>query len=177
MNEGELVGPWPTGVRDQLHPARRLGHPHRRGRPRLGPPRAPRPAQVWLDAYPGDTLKAEVSEIAEVADPLTGTFSVKLRIGPANVASRADSSHASACSPRARRNSDRTHRSRHHRRPRRATLFSLRDNGKTVASAPCRWPTSFPTAWPYAPKTNPLRTVVTDGASYLHDGETVTVLR
>ena len=105
MNEGELVGPGqPVYVINSTRPGDwviRIGVADRDWA-RL----SCATAQVWLDAYPGDTLKAEVSEIAEVADPLTGTFSVKLRIEAGERRLAMDSSHASACSPRARRNSD-----------------------------------------------------------------------
>ena len=37
-------------------------------------------ADVELDAYPGETLSAYVSEIAEEADPRTGTFNIELTL-------------------------------------------------------------------------------------------------
>ncbi len=37
-------------------------------------------AQVFFDAYPSHTFTAEVSQIAEWADPYTGTYEVELRI-------------------------------------------------------------------------------------------------
>ncbi len=38
-------------------------------------------AQIFFDAYPSHTFTAEVSQIAEWADPYTGTYEVELRIG------------------------------------------------------------------------------------------------
>jgi RND family efflux transporter MFP subunit len=37
-------------------------------------------AHVWFDAYPGDKFKAHVTEIAEAADPYTGTYEVELKL-------------------------------------------------------------------------------------------------
>lgn len=42
-------------------------------------------AEITIDAYPGKTLKARVTEIAEAADPFTGTFQVKLQVLPGSV--------------------------------------------------------------------------------------------
>jgi multidrug efflux system membrane fusion protein len=39
-------------------------------------------ATLSFDAYPDEQLKAEVSEIVEAPDPLTGTYEVELQIGP-----------------------------------------------------------------------------------------------
>ena len=39
-------------------------------------------AHVQFDAYPGQHFKAYVSEIAEAADPLTGTFEIELQVNP-----------------------------------------------------------------------------------------------
>jgi multidrug efflux system membrane fusion protein len=38
------------------------------------------PAQLEFDAYPGETFQASVSEIAESADPMTGTYEVELKV-------------------------------------------------------------------------------------------------
>ena len=38
------------------------------------------PARVTLDAYPGETLGARVTEIAAASDPLSGTFEVEVRL-------------------------------------------------------------------------------------------------
>lgn len=38
------------------------------------------PAVIRFDAYPGETFKAHVSEIAESSDPLTGTYEVELKV-------------------------------------------------------------------------------------------------
>lgn len=43
------------------------------------------PAELNTDAYPGTKLVAVVSEVGESADPLTGTFLVKVRIKPGSV--------------------------------------------------------------------------------------------
>ena len=40
------------------------------------------PARVHLDAYPGDTFEATVSQLADVANPSSGTFDAELRISP-----------------------------------------------------------------------------------------------
>ncbi|MBN2089945.1 efflux RND transporter periplasmic adaptor subunit [candidate division KSB1 bacterium] len=37
-------------------------------------------ARVWFDAYPGEKFKAHVVEIAEAADPFTGTYEVELEL-------------------------------------------------------------------------------------------------
>lgn len=42
-------------------------------------------AEVTIDAYPGKTFKAKVAEIAEAADPYTGTFQVKLQVMPGSI--------------------------------------------------------------------------------------------
>ena len=136
------------------------------------------PAQVWLDAYPGDTLKAEVSEIAEVADPLTGTFSVKLRIeaGERRLASGlvarlqlfpSRKTQVGLVPIEAVTGADRNE----------ATLFSLKADGKTVEARSVQVAHILPDRVAIRPESEPVHTVVTDGASYLHDGETVTVLR
>ena len=39
-------------------------------------------AAVQFDAYPGESFKARVSEIAEAADPRTGTFELELTLDP-----------------------------------------------------------------------------------------------
>lgn len=39
-------------------------------------------AQVYFDAYPGESFKAYVSEIAEAADPMTGTYEIELQVNP-----------------------------------------------------------------------------------------------
>ena len=38
-------------------------------------------ATLSIDAYPDELLKAEISEIVEAPDPMTGTYEVELRIG------------------------------------------------------------------------------------------------
>ena len=178
MNEGELVGPGqPVYVINSTRPGDwviRIGVADRDWA-RLA---LRDPAQVWLDAYPGDTLKAEVSEIAEVADPLTGTFSVKLRIeaGERRLASGlvarirllpARKEKLGLVPIEAVTTADRDA----------ATLFSLRDNGKTVEARTVQVAHILPDRVAVRAEDESLRTVVTDGASYLHDGETVTVLR
>lgn len=42
-------------------------------------------AAIQLDAYPGETITATVSEIAEVADPYSGTFEVQLKLQPGSL--------------------------------------------------------------------------------------------
>lgn len=42
-------------------------------------------ATIKLDAYPGEQISATVSEIAEVADPYSGTFEVQLKLNPTNL--------------------------------------------------------------------------------------------
>ncbi len=42
------------------------------------------PARVTLDAYPGDTLKAVVSQVGESANPMTGTYEIELDLLPVN---------------------------------------------------------------------------------------------
>ena len=42
-------------------------------------------AQVRFDAYPNRSLKANVSEIAQSADPLTGAFEVELTLSPSSL--------------------------------------------------------------------------------------------
>lgn len=39
-------------------------------------------AVITLDAYPAETFKGTVSEIAEAADPYSGTFQVELKVNP-----------------------------------------------------------------------------------------------
>ncbi|MEO6168712.1 MAG: efflux RND transporter periplasmic adaptor subunit [Chitinophagales bacterium] len=39
-------------------------------------------AVITLDAYPSETFKGTVSEIAEAADPYSGTFQVELKVNP-----------------------------------------------------------------------------------------------
>ncbi|HUM48313.1 MAG TPA: efflux RND transporter periplasmic adaptor subunit, partial [Chitinophagales bacterium] len=39
-------------------------------------------AVITLDAYPAETFKGKVSEIAEAADPYSGTFQVELKVNP-----------------------------------------------------------------------------------------------
>lgn len=39
------------------------------------------PALLTMDAFPGDTIAASVSELAAIADPVTGTYEAELRIG------------------------------------------------------------------------------------------------
>ncbi|XQP84061.1 MAG: hypothetical protein ACOJUL_13765 [Candidatus Pollutiaquabacter aromativorans] len=58
-----------------------------------------------------------------------------------------------------------------------ATLFSLRDDGKTVEARTVQVAHILPDRVAIRAESETLHTVVTDGASYLHDGETVTVLR
>lgn len=41
------------------------------------------PAEIRLDAYPGQTFAARITEIAASANPLTGTFDIELTIDPA----------------------------------------------------------------------------------------------
>ncbi len=48
--------------------------------------RANDPAEVKLDAHPGEIIKAYVSEIAEAADPRTGTFEIELTLNPGQLA-------------------------------------------------------------------------------------------
>lgn len=40
------------------------------------------PARVRLDAFPGRTFEATITEVSSAADPLTGTYEVKLAIDP-----------------------------------------------------------------------------------------------
>lgn len=39
-------------------------------------------AQITFDAYPGENFQARITEIAEIADPRTGTFEVELSLAP-----------------------------------------------------------------------------------------------
>ena len=43
-------------------------------------------ASIWFDAYPGRKFDARVTEIAEAANPQTGTFEIELTIDPAKLA-------------------------------------------------------------------------------------------
>ena len=134
-------------------------------------------ASVWLDAFPGDTLKASVSEIAEAADPSPAPSPSSCASMPATAASRADWSLASASTPRAREQlgllpieavttADRTT----------ATLFTLNTDGKTVASRTVTVAHILPDQVAIRTEGEPLHAVVTEGASYLRDGEAVTVI-
>ena len=177
MNEGELVGPGqPVYVINSTRPGDwviRIGLADRDWtRLSLGDE-----ASVWLDAFPGDTLKATVSEIAEAADPFTGTFAVELRIDAGN------RRLASGLVARLRINpsrkeqlgllpieavttADRTT----------ATLFTLNTDGKTVASRTVTVAHILPDQVAIRTEGEPLHAVVTEGASYLRDGEAVTVI-
>lgn len=178
MNEGELVGPGqPVYVINSTRPGDwviRIGVADRDWARLALRDRA----QVWLDAYPGDTLQADVSEIAEVADPLTGTFSVKLRI------EAGERRLASGLVARIRLLPTRKEKlglvpmeaitTADHDA---ATLFRLNDDGKTVTARTVQVAHILPDRVAVRTEDESLHTVVTDGASYLHDGETVTVVR
>jgi len=82
LNEGEVTGPGMpvyymigTGKQDWVI---RVGLSDRDwARLQLGDK-----ARVTLDAYPGDTLDATVSQLAVVANPQNGTFDAELRLQP-----------------------------------------------------------------------------------------------
>ena len=178
MNEGELVGPGqPVYVINSTRPGDwviRIGLADRDwARLALGDK-----AKIWLDAFPGDTLQGAVSEIAEAADPLTGTFAVKLRIeaGERRLASglvarlRINPSRKEQLGLlpiEAVTTADRTT----------ATLFTLNTDGKTVASRTVTVAHILPDQVAIRTEGEPLHAVVTEGASYLRDGEAVTVIR
>ena len=136
------------------------------------------PAVFTTDAYPSQTFHAKVKEIADAADPATGTFMVKLQVLP--------SATRFASGLVAKTKVEPIHTEKVQLIPMDAlvesnektgNVFTLNSDGKTVKKHEVQIVNILENEVAIANSLNPASRIITAGGPYLADGSTVSVAK